>query len=123
MARPPESVVHGSQAPNTAPNTAAPPALPQQLPALDKLLRLPAVAGLVGAHRHTPAPGTARAALGELRPRALAGPLREPFLDRNQGEWGAGLHPLRCGRLGSACAPEPSRSRRPLVWQPASDRG
>ena len=81
MARPPESVVHGSPAPHTAPNTAAtfapavPPALPQQLPALDKLLHLPAAAALVAAHGHTVVADTARALLGELRAQALAGTL------------------------------------------------
>ena len=72
MARPPESVVHGSQAPQTA---STPTALPQHLPALDKLLRLPLIAALVLEHGHTVVADTARTLLGDMRTQALAGTL------------------------------------------------
>jgi len=78
MARPDESVVHGSQA--------SPPAsLPtpsdtatvrtQDLPAVDRLLRLPAAQALLAEHGHTLVAGEARALLDRLRSRALAGAL------------------------------------------------
>ncbi|MBS0467842.1 MAG: L-seryl-tRNA(Sec) selenium transferase [Proteobacteria bacterium] len=75
MARPPESVVHGSQAPHPASTPHPNPAQPQHLPALDKLLRLPVVAALVTEHGHSVVADTARALLAELRAQALAGVL------------------------------------------------
>ena len=75
MARPPESVVHGSQAPQTAAHHPVATALPQQLPALDKLLRLPGVAAAVAAHGHTLVADTGRALLADWRVQALAGAL------------------------------------------------
>ncbi|AVO35064.1 L-seryl-tRNA(Sec) selenium transferase [Ottowia oryzae] len=75
MPRPPESVVHGSQAPQTASNHPVPTALPQQLPALDKLLRLPSAAAAVAAHGHTLVADTGRVLLADLRAQALAGTL------------------------------------------------
>ena len=75
MARPPESVVHGSQAPQTASHHPVTTALPQQLPALDKLLRLPSAAAAVAAHGHTLVADTGRVLLADLRAQALAGTL------------------------------------------------
>ena len=75
MPRPPESVVHGSQAPQTASNHPVTTALPQQLPALDKLLRLPSAAAAVAAHGHTLVADTGRVLLSDLRAQALAGTL------------------------------------------------
>ena len=75
MPRPPESVVHGSQAPQTASNHPVTTALPQQLPALDKLLRLPSAAAAVAAHGHTLVADTGRVLLADLRAQALAGTL------------------------------------------------
>lgn len=75
MARPPESVVHGSQAPQTAAHHPVATALPQQLPALDKLLRLPGVAAAVATHGHTLVADTGRALLADWRVQALAGAL------------------------------------------------
>ena len=74
MARPAESVVHGSQAPAETP----PKARPQDLPATDRLLREPTVAALVVAHGHTLVAREARALLEARRARALAGTLWVP---------------------------------------------
>ncbi|MFD1710813.1 L-seryl-tRNA(Sec) selenium transferase [Ottowia sp. GY511] len=81
MARPPESVVHGSQAPKSASTPTTDLARPQQLPALDKLLRVPAVAHLVGAHGHTVVADTARTLLADLRAQAVAGTLAAGAVD------------------------------------------
>lgn len=85
MARPPESVVHGSQALQSASASASPQptdlARPQQLPALDKLLRVPAVAELVTAHGHTVVADTARALLADLRAQAVARTLAASAVD------------------------------------------
>ena len=77
MARPDESVVHGSQASPAAslPNPTDAPARAQDLPAVDRLLRLPAVQALLAEHGHTLVAGQARALLDRLRSRALAGAL------------------------------------------------
>jgi L-seryl-tRNA(Ser) seleniumtransferase len=73
-ARPAESVVHGSQAPQ---------AKPQDLPAVDRLLRHPPAAALIAEHGHTLIAQECRALLDELRARALAGalPLSAAALD------------------------------------------
>lgn len=68
-ARPEESVVDGSKA------------QPQQLPAVDRLLRLPAVQALVQAHGHTLVAGQARGLLDGLRTQALAGTLPVSAVD------------------------------------------
>ena len=52
-----------------------PPANPQDLPAVDRLLRQPAVAALVQQHGHSLVAGQARALLDGLRQQALAGTL------------------------------------------------
>ena len=71
MARPPESVVHGSAAPsNDPPSTQA-----KDLPSIDRLLRLPGVAALAAEHGHTLVADSARALLSELRSAAVAGQL------------------------------------------------
>jgi L-seryl-tRNA(Ser) seleniumtransferase len=63
MAGPEQSVVDGSKA------------SPKDLASVDRLLREPAVQSLVDSHGHTLVAGRARALLGELRARALAGSL------------------------------------------------
>jgi L-seryl-tRNA(Ser) seleniumtransferase len=63
MARPAESVVHGSQA------------QAKDLPAVDRLLRLPRAAALLAEHGHTLVTGEARALLDVLRENAVAGVL------------------------------------------------
>ena len=63
MARPAESVVHGSKA------------SAKDLPSVDRLLRSPAVAALVAEHGHTLVTAEARALLESLRTQALAGAL------------------------------------------------
>ena len=75
MARPPESVVHGSQAsqhPSDTPDPDHELVQPQQLPALDRLLRQHGVAALVQEHGHTLVAAEARALLAALRAQALA---------------------------------------------------
>jgi L-seryl-tRNA(Ser) seleniumtransferase len=79
MARPDESVVHGSKAqapqpdaPRSAPDT---PATPKDLPAVDRLLRQPDVAALIAEHGHTLIARESRALLDEARAQALAGTL------------------------------------------------
>jgi L-seryl-tRNA(Ser) seleniumtransferase len=67
MARPDESVVHGSKA--------NPSAGPQDLPAVDRLLHGTAGAALRAEHGHTLVAGEARALLDGLRAQALAGNL------------------------------------------------
>jgi L-seryl-tRNA(Ser) seleniumtransferase len=66
MATTNESVVHGS-------GSEAEKARPQDLPAIDKLLRTPAVQALVATHGHTLVAGEARALLDGLRGEVLAG--------------------------------------------------
>ncbi len=76
MQRPDESAVRGS--PASLPPEAAPPATParpQDLPAVDRLLRLPAVAPLLAEQGHTLVATQARALLDALRERARAGAL------------------------------------------------
>lgn len=63
MARPAESVVHGSKA------------SAKDLPSVDRLLRSPAVAALVAEHGHTLVTAEARGLLDSLRAQALAGAL------------------------------------------------
>jgi L-seryl-tRNA(Ser) seleniumtransferase len=78
MTRPDESVVHGSQAslPASLPTPIRPdPARAQDLPAVDRLLRSPAVKVMVAEHGHTLVAAEARALLDRLRTRALAGTL------------------------------------------------
>jgi L-seryl-tRNA(Ser) seleniumtransferase len=77
MARPGESVVHGSQA------------QAKDLPAVDRLLRLPCVAELLAEHGHTLVTGEARALLEALRMRAREGAL--PVEDVQPGALEAAL--------------------------------
>ncbi len=77
MARPPESVVHGSKA---LPSD-QPPAQAQDLPAIDRLLRLPGVAALVAEHGHSLVADTARALLSEFRAAAIAGQLAQAAIE------------------------------------------
>ena len=63
MSRPPESVVDGSKA------------RPQDLPAVDRLLRRPALVALLAEHGHTLVANVARELLDGLRTRAVAGTL------------------------------------------------
>jgi L-seryl-tRNA(Ser) seleniumtransferase len=65
-----ESVVNGSQATNPAN-----PANAKDLPSIDRVLRWPDVAALVGEHGHTLVAGEARAAIDGLRERARQGSL------------------------------------------------
>ncbi|MDP4301605.1 L-seryl-tRNA(Sec) selenium transferase [Leptothrix discophora] len=74
MARPDESVVHGSKAPGET-GSPSEPAGPKDLPAVDRLLRQPEVAALVAEHGHTLVAGHARSLLDSLRVQALAGTL------------------------------------------------
>ncbi len=79
MARPAESVVHGSKA------------SAKDLPSVDRLLRSPAVAALVAEQGHTLVTAEARALLDALRTQALAGELdssavQGPVLDAALGE-------------------------------------
>lgn len=67
MSRPTESVVDGSKASS--------PVHPKDLPAVDRLLRQPAVAQLLAAHGHTRVTTEARSLLDALRTQALAGAL------------------------------------------------
>jgi L-seryl-tRNA(Ser) seleniumtransferase len=69
MARPDESVVHGSKA--------SPQGSLQNLPSVDRLLRLPAVQRLVAEHGHTLVAREARALVDSLRVQALAGCSRD----------------------------------------------
>lgn len=64
-----ESVVNGSQA------KSAEPANPKNLPAIDRVLRWPAVASLVAEHGHTLVAAEARSAIDRLREHALLGSL------------------------------------------------
>ncbi|HET7792782.1 MAG TPA: L-seryl-tRNA(Sec) selenium transferase [Rhizobacter sp.] len=66
MAATDESVVHGS-------GSAQDKAQPQDLPAIDKLLRAPAVQAMVATHGHTLVAGEARALLDALRAEVRAG--------------------------------------------------
>ncbi|MDO5691624.1 MAG: L-seryl-tRNA(Sec) selenium transferase [Pseudomonadota bacterium] len=77
MARPPESVVHGSQAPSDE----TPRAQAKDLPAIDRLLRLSSVGALVDEHGHTLVADTARALLSELRTAAVAGRLSQSAIE------------------------------------------
>ena len=87
MHRPEESVVDGSKA------------QAQDLPAVDRLLRLPAVAALVSEHGHQLVAQEARALLQALRARALAGELprsamaAEPLAQALQARLAARLAP------------------------------
>ncbi|RZS58340.1 L-seryl-tRNA(Sec) selenium transferase [Sphaerotilus mobilis] len=74
MARPDESVVHGSKAPGET-GSASEPAGPKDLPAVDRLLRLPDVTALLAEHGHTLVAGQARMLLDGLRAQALTGSL------------------------------------------------
>lgn len=71
MARPDESVVHGSPA---SPSSPRPEALAtvQDLPAVDRLLRADGTRALITAHGHSLVAGEARALLDALRTQALA---------------------------------------------------
>ena len=75
MARPDESVVHGSKAQAAQPDAPHPLATPKDLPAVDRLLRQPAVAALLAEHGHTLVAGECRALLDQARAQALAGAL------------------------------------------------
>ncbi|QTD46398.1 L-seryl-tRNA(Sec) selenium transferase [Ottowia testudinis] len=82
MARPQESVVHGSKAQTQQPSTFTDAlAQPQQLPALDRLLRLPGVAALVTQHGHTVVADTARTLLSELRSAAVGHQLAQSAIE------------------------------------------
>ena len=74
MTRPEESVVHGSKAPGKT-GSGSEPAGPKDLPAVDRLLRQPAVAELLQEHGHTLVTRHARALLDGLRSQALSGAL------------------------------------------------
>ena len=78
MAAPQPAVVHGEPAALAPP---PPTAAPQQLPALDRLLRLPAVMRLRAEHGHTLVASQARALLTGLRRQALADTLAAAQLD------------------------------------------
>ncbi|MDO5625653.1 MAG: L-seryl-tRNA(Sec) selenium transferase, partial [Pseudomonadota bacterium] len=69
MARPPESVVHGSKA------------QAKDLPAIDRLLRLPGVAALLAEHGHTLVAGAARDLISEYRGTAVAGQLASAAIE------------------------------------------
>jgi L-seryl-tRNA(Ser) seleniumtransferase len=112
MARPDESVVHGSQAsppasfpnptdPTPPPATATATARAQDLPAVDRLLRRPSVQALVQAHGHTLVAGEARTLLEGLRPRALAGTLAAADIadDRLQAQLAAAVAARLAPRL------------------------
>ena len=71
MARPDDSVVHGSKASVTG----AGQARPKDLPSIDRLLRADGVAELIAEHGHTLVAAQARLLLDGLRTRALAGAL------------------------------------------------
>lgn len=80
-----------------------PMAPPQALPAVDKLLRAPAVAALVAEHGHTLVAGEARALLQALRQQALAGAL--PVQAVGQDALGAALAQRVEGRLAPRLRP------------------
>ncbi len=73
MSRPVESVVDGS--------AASLPALPKDLPAVDTVLRLPAVAVLLIEHGHTLVANQARHMLDDMRRSAVAGTLLRAAID------------------------------------------
>ncbi len=82
IARPDESVVHGSKA--QAPQASSSPAAsPKDLPSVDRLLRHAAVQNLVDEHGHTLLASQARLLLDDARTRALAGglPLADASID------------------------------------------
>ena len=83
MARPDESVVHGSKAPSSPPDPTMLLAAPKDLPSVDRLLRQAAVQALIAEHGHTLPAQQARALLDQARARALAGdlPLAESTAD------------------------------------------
>jgi L-seryl-tRNA(Ser) seleniumtransferase len=73
MARSAESVVHGSRGSISGPVTD--PVQPRDLPAVDRLLREPALAALITEHGHTLIAEATRAVLDERRTAARAGRL------------------------------------------------
>jgi L-seryl-tRNA(Ser) seleniumtransferase len=77
MARPDDSVVHGSKASESGATQAlhATPASPKDLPSIDRLLRTDGVAALVAEHGHTLVAAQARLLLEDRRGRALRGAL------------------------------------------------
>ena len=83
MARPDESVVHGSKAPSSPSDPPMLRAAPKDLPSVDRLLRQAAVQALIAEHGHTLPAQQARALLDQARARALAGelPLAESTAD------------------------------------------
>ncbi|MBP7453936.1 MAG: L-seryl-tRNA(Sec) selenium transferase [Ottowia sp.] len=83
MARPDESVVHGSKAPSSPPDPTMLLAAPKDLPSVDRLLRQAGVQALIAEHGHTLPAQQARALLDQARARALAGdlPLAESTAD------------------------------------------
>ena len=83
MARPDESVVHGSKAPSSPSDPTMLLAAPKDLPSVDRLLRQAAVQALIAEHGHTLPAQQARALLDQARARALAGdlPLAESTAD------------------------------------------
>ena len=99
MTAPEQSVVHGTPAPPDAPTTSAPHALP----ALDRLLRLPAVAALEAEHGRSLLTHEARALLAELRQQALAGrlPAAEIAPDALAGALARRLHDRLAPRLNT----------------------
>ena len=83
MARPDESVVHGSKAPSSPSDPTMLLAAPKDLPSVDRLLRQAGVQALIAEHGHTLPAQQARALLDQARARALAGdlPLAESTAD------------------------------------------
>jgi L-seryl-tRNA(Ser) seleniumtransferase len=75
MARPGESVVHGSDGPPPDPATDRALAQPRDLPAVDRLLRASALAALAAEHGHTLVAAAARAVLEQRRAAVRAGEL------------------------------------------------
>jgi L-seryl-tRNA(Ser) seleniumtransferase len=87
MSRPPESVVDGSKA------------RPQDLPAVDRLLRRPALAALLAEHGHTLVANVARELLDGLRTRAVAGTLPAAELQLLDGAVAAAVNERLAPRL------------------------
>ena len=87
MSRPPESVVDGSKA------------RPQDLPAVDRLLRRPALVALLAEHGHTLVANVARELLDGLRTRAVAGTLPAAELQLLDGAVAAAVNERLAPRL------------------------
>jgi len=99
MARPDESVVHGSKASQGGDDS--PKAAPKDLPSIDRLLR--AAQPLVAEHGHTLVAREARALIDERRARAVAGSL--PLADAAEAALAAAL----AARVQAVLAPRMRR--------------